>query len=122
MAKAVKKSPRTAPAPKKATPPKKTPKVEVEPAAPTKVVAPKAPAEKPKFVFQPAAGMSEVEFDAFFAAAENADRGRAPWPEDLKGRIKVAVSGMSDLQAVKQKINTMVVDELGLGVLNRGPL
>lgn len=68
-------------------------------------------------------GLDEAGVDAFLDDAEVRDAGTAryPWPKEFRDKLKTALDGMTNMDAVKRKINAAVLDDLGPGLFNRGP-
>lgn len=73
--------------------------------------------------FEPVCGLDEAGVDDLLDTAEQLDLGteRFPWPDGLKDDIKATISGMTFMDAVKRKINDIVVEKAGPGLFNRGP-
>ena len=73
--------------------------------------------------FEPVCGMNEQGVDEFIDNAEAHDKGtdRFPWPNGFKDEVKAAISGMTFMDAVKRKVNALVLQKLGPGLLGRGP-
>lgn len=68
-------------------------------------------------------GMSALAIDTFISEAEHMDYGtkRWPWPTAIKSKIKRALVPCRDLPEMRTKLNEVVVAELGVGYLGRGP-